>query len=133
MEGKKWKFEIFPLPKLSFKTSFYPKLRSNSDDIELQIFNENEEIVFKQKKLTVRKGDGLVEEAKNIALGRKYRVVILKPYYLPRQEFITFHRGNNDLKFERMWPIDFKPDGKFDLEDIWTLVKNPKLFTLLFP
>jgi len=133
LEGKVWQFEIFPLPSLNFKTSLLPKFRSNGDDFELQVFNQNEEIVFKKKGVQVKKGEGVIAEVKNVALARQYRIVILKLYYLPRQGFITFRKGSNEIKFERMLPFDFKPDGKFDLQDAWALLKNPKLVSLFFP
>ncbi|MBI4225997.1 hypothetical protein HY612_02685, partial [Candidatus Roizmanbacteria bacterium] len=128
-----WQYETVPLPSLNFRVNLLPKLRSNGDNFEIQIFNENEEIVFKKKGLIVKGGQGKVDEVKNLVLGRKYRIVVLKQYYLPRQGFITFNKGVNKLKFERMLPFDFNPDGKLDLEDIWTLLKEPKSFILLFP
>ena len=133
LDGGVWQYEIFPLPSLSFTTSLFPKLQSKGDDFELQVFNNKEEIVLKKKGVKVRGGKGEISEVQNIVLGSKYRVVILKPYYLPRQGFITFRKGVNELKFERMLPLDFKPDGKFEARDFLALIQNPKLFTLLFP
>ena len=133
LDGGVWRFEIFPLPSLSFATSLFPKLQSKGDDFELQIFNSKEEVVYKKKGVKVRMGKGVINEVQNVVLGSKYRVVILKPYYLPRQGFVTFHKGANEFKFERMLPLDFKPDGKFEARDFLALIQNPKLFTLLFP
>ncbi len=128
-----WEFEIFPLPRLDFSAQLFPKFRSGGEDFELQVFNKSNELVFKKKGVKVKGGKGTIEEVKNVALAEKYRIVILKPYYLPRQGFITLQRSVNRLEFERMLPLDFNPDGRLDLQDIWSLLKEPKSFILLFP
>ncbi len=133
VEANPWEFELFPLPSLDFSTSLLPKLNSNGGDFELQIFNERDELVFKKNHIEVKKGKGIVEEIQNVALGRKYRVVILKPFYLPRQNFVIFRRGKNSVLFEKMLPLDFDSDGKLEFQDLFSLIKNPQLFTLLLP
>ncbi|OGK13339.1 hypothetical protein A2859_05985 [Candidatus Roizmanbacteria bacterium RIFCSPHIGHO2_01_FULL_37_16b] len=132
-EGKEWQFEIFPLPSLNFKTSLYPKLRSSANDFEIQVFNEEQEVILKKRNVEVKAGKGTINEVKNVALGKKYRLVILKRYYLPRQSFTIFHQGKNEVKFERMVPLDFNPDGKLDIDDIFAFFKNLRLIYLLLP
>jgi len=121
------------LPNLNFNASLFPKFNSAGEDFELQIFNDREEIVLKKKGIKVTDGKGVITEVQNVALGRKYRIVLLKPYYLPRQVLLTFQKGTNELKFERMLPLDFNPDGKLDIQDIGRLFTQPERFTLLFP
>ncbi|OGK09690.1 hypothetical protein A2767_07540 [Candidatus Roizmanbacteria bacterium RIFCSPHIGHO2_01_FULL_35_10] len=133
VDGGTWNFETFPLPNLNFNASLFPKFNSAGEDFELQIFNDREEIVLKKKGIKVTDGKGVITEVQNVALGRKYRIVLLKPYYLPRQVLLTFQKGTNELKFERMLPLDFNPDGKLDIQDIGRLFTQPERFTLLFP
>ncbi len=122
LDPLEWNFEIFPLPSVSFQVSLFPHLRTNGNDFEVQIFNDKEELVFKKKNVKVMDGDGFIEEVQNIALGRKYRIVVLKKGYLPRQTFITFKKGNNSAKFKFMLPLDFNGDGKLDLSDLRKLI-----------
>lgn len=133
IDGGFWEFETYPLPSLNFQASLFPKFQSAGEDFELQIFNNREEIVFKKKSVKVKDDKGLIEEVQNVALGRKYRVVLLKPYYLPRQVFVTFAKGVNSVLFERMLPLDFSPNGKLELADFTTLIQNPQLINLLSP
>jgi hypothetical protein len=133
LSSKPWNIELIPLPSLNFNVSLYPKLKHNGNDFEVQVFDSNEQLVFKKKNVSVEHTEGVVKDIKNITLNRKYRVVILKPYYLPRQTYVNFKREKNEAVFERMWPIDFNRDGKFSLIDIWTLLTHPSLFKLLLP
>lgn len=68
--------------------------------------------------MKVERGKGFIQEIQNIALGKKYRIVILKKGYLPRQTFVTFQKGNNAAEFKLMLPLDFNGDGKLDWTDI---------------
>lgn len=133
LDGGFWQFETFPLPSLLVRTSLFPKIDSTGDDFELQIFNNKEEVVFKKKGVKIKAGEGKIDEIQNVALGRKYRLVLLKPYYLPRQGEIIFNRENNSLQFEPMIPIDFSNDGKLDIDDLFSLFGNMGMISRLLP
>ncbi len=133
LKSSVWSYEIVPLPKLDFRVSLYPKLKHLGTDFEVQIFDQREQLVYKKKGVEVEHAQGSVGEIRNIALGKKYRIVILKPYYLPRQTFKIFKRGKNSVVFDKMYPLDFNKDGKFDFGDIWALILQPSLISLLMP
>ena len=76
---------------------------------------------------------GYLEGIQNVSYGEKYKVVMLKPSYLPEQQHLVFNQGNNKLRFEMMYPVDFNNDGHFDLEDIWLLFRKPSMFNLFMP
>jgi hypothetical protein len=121
LESKAWKFNILPLPSLDFEVGFFPFFKGKGDDFEIQIFDPEERLVFKKKGITVEDGRGLVKSIQNIAIDELYRVVILKPGYLPRQSYYVFKKKDNAIKFEKMMPVDFNRDGKFDWNDILKL------------
>lgn len=133
LESKDWMLRIVPYPSLVFRADTYPKLKTSGKDFELQIFDDHQQLVFKKSGLKITRQTAIVEEVPNIALGRKYRLVILKPYYLPRQEFLSFHKGQNQVSFKTMYPLDFSNDGKLDISDLTALFKNPRLLLLLIP
>jgi len=133
IQSKEISIIIDPLPSLNFDVLLFPKFKTEGDDFELQLFDSDEILVFKKKGLHVRGGKGLIEEVQNIALKNKYRIVLLKPYYLPRQTHITFNKGKNVFSFKKMFPFDFSKDGKLDWEDVGSMVKNPSLFLNLIP
>jgi hypothetical protein len=128
-----WHFEVKPKPDIKFRTFLFPKVISTDHDYEIQIFDTDEELVYKQSNIPVVNNKGVVLGASNVVLDKKYRVVILKPYYLPRQEIITVREGDNPTNFAVMLPVDFNKDGKFSIDDITTLALHPSLLSLWWP
>lgn len=121
LESKAWRFNILPLPSLDFEVGFFPFFKGKGDDFEIQIFDSEERLVFKKKGIEVDNSQGKVKSIQNIAIDELYRVVVLKPGYLPRQSFFVFKQKDNSIKFEKMLPLDFNNDGKFDWNDIFKL------------
>lgn len=122
-----------PLPPLEFEVSLFPKFDLNIDDFELQFFDEYEQLVFKTKGVDIKNGKGLIDKVENIALGRTYRVVILKKNYLPRQVYVVFNEEENKVKFERMLPFDFTGDGAFRWNDVTNILTQPNKLGILLP
>ncbi|MCX7880961.1 MAG: hypothetical protein N2482_00390 [Patescibacteria group bacterium] len=134
IESKIWDFIIEPLPKISFQISLWPTFKeAKGKDFEIQIFDQREKLVFKKNGIEVIKGKAEVKDIQNIVLGERYRVVILRPYYLPRQKFVFFHKGENKLIFKRMLPLDLNQDNRFNFEDIKTLLNNWRLIKYFLP
>jgi len=133
LESGDWNFKILPLPSLKIKTGLFPKLNDSASDFELQIFDDKESLVYRRKNFSIKTGLGKVSQVENIVLGKKYRIVILKPYYLPRQNYLVFKKGENKIEFKPMLPLDFNLDGRFSLKDIFELIKKPRNFFYLFP
>jgi hypothetical protein len=121
LESSVWNMNILPLPSLQFETNFFPWGKGEGDNYEIQIFDTNDKLIFKKKNITVRQGTSQLKNIQNIALDELYRVVLLKPYYLPRQEFIVFKKDNNKTKFKFLLPFDFNNDGAFNFKDIVSL------------
>ncbi|MDP3998653.1 MAG: hypothetical protein Q8P89_03490 [bacterium] len=129
----RWSLEIVPAVDIEFKVNLYPKKVINESDFKLLIYNQKEEVVFEKTDIEVKNGVGKIEKVANLVIGEKYRMVALRPYYLPRQGFLTLGEKENKVAFERMLPFDFDEDGKFSLGDIWVLITHPKLFSLFWP
>jgi hypothetical protein len=125
-----WGYEVSPWPSLNFKVNLFPKLKTEGTDFELQIFDRNEQLVYKKRNITVINGQGLIERIGNITLNEPHRIVILKPHYLPRQEYIIFQKDRNEITFKKMLPLDFNGDGKLSFYDLIVLVKNLRLLGL---
>lgn len=119
-----WNINILPLPSLKFETSIFPFRSGRGGDYEIQVFDVEDQLVFKKKNLTVKKGIGEVKNIQNIALDELYRVVILRPYHLPRQEFVVFKKDDNKVKFKPLLPFDLNNDGAFSFKDIPSLFKR---------
>ncbi|MEK7597823.1 MAG: hypothetical protein AAB441_04230, partial [Patescibacteria group bacterium] len=119
-----WKINILPLPSLKFETQFFPWGKGRGDDYEIQIFDIDDQLVFKKKNLSVNNSLGYLQDIQNIALDELYRVVLLKPYHLPRQEFAVFKKDSNKIKFKPLLPFDFNNDGAFSFKDITSVFKK---------
>ena len=122
-----WDYEVVSLPSLLYKISLFPKRTTTDSDFELQIYNQHEELVFRKGGIQVVDGQGSIEKVDNIALGQKYRVVLLKKHYLPRQTYADFQKGENEVVFEPMIPLDFDGDGAFGWGDMGAVLKNLRL------
>jgi hypothetical protein len=122
LESENWNFNILPLPGLKFSTSFFPWGKGKGNDYQIQIFDTEDNLVFKKKNLAVNQGIGDLKDIQNIALGELYRVVLLKPYYLPRQTFVVFKKDSNEIKFKSLLPFDFNNDGAFNFKDLLKLI-----------
>lgn len=118
-----WQFAIVPLPSLKFSINYWPFGKGKGDDFEIQIFNPKEELVFFEKGVKVDQGFGEIKEVQNITLGEKYRVVVLKKGFLPRQTHLVFQKEKNLVKFKPMLPFDPNGDGRFSLGDILFFLK----------
>ncbi|HEX7543064.1 MAG TPA: hypothetical protein VF385_03210, partial [Patescibacteria group bacterium] len=125
LKSEDWDFNILPLPALKFETNFFPWGKGEGDNYEIQIFDVDDRLVFKKKNISVKQGMGELKDIQNIALDELYRVVLLKPYSLPRQEFIVFKKDNNKIKFKSLLPFDFNNDGTFNFKDIVSIFKKP--------
>ena len=118
IESKPWEFAIVPLPAFDFEVKSFPFIPATGDDFEIQIFDADERLVFKKKGINVKGGKGEIKSIQNIALDELYRVVIIRPGYLPRQNYFVFKAKDNLLKFKSMFAVDFNHDGRFSFEDI---------------
>jgi len=133
IEGKEWRVYLDPLPSLKLNLVLYLKRKADAKDYELQVFDEQEKLVYQKKNLEVKLGNSLVENIHNVIPENKYRVVILKPYYLPRQAIILFNNKDNTVSFKKLLPLDFNADGKFSLNDFSALMKNLRLLKMFLP
>lgn len=114
-----WQYELVPLPDLSFqigKLGIPFKGDNDNSNFEVQIFDKNEKMVFRRTNIEVKNGQGVVTGIGNVALDQEYRVVILKPYYLPVQDFIVIKEGVNSLSYKIMIPFDRDLDGRFTIK-----------------
>lgn len=120
---RRWSFEVLPRPSLRFEAQVFPAFFADSQDYELQIFDENEQLVFKKKNVEVKDAQGTIAQVPNVLFNHIYRVVLLRPSYLPRQGHVLFRKGENSIIFPLTVPIDFNGDGTFDSHDIPALFR----------
>ncbi len=123
LKFSKWQLTIVPLPSLTLSINYWPFGKGKGNDFEIQIFNDKEELVFFQKGVRVNQGLVEIKEVQNITLGEKYRIVVLKKGFLPRQTHLVFQKGKNLVQFKPMIPFDLNGDEKFSLRDLLFFLK----------
>lgn len=133
METKKHSMHIEPFPELSIKTSLFPKLISNGEDFEIQLFNSDEEMVFSKKGLAMRKGVITVENISDVIPGNWYRIVLIGYPYIPRQEIKVIYKGINTITLKRLFPFDANGNGKLDFDDLKVMIMNPSFLFRFIP
>jgi len=121
---RKWAFEIVARPMFEFEVKVFPPFLADSNDYELQIYDEKEQLVFRKKDITVQNGIGKVEQVSNVLFNHIYRIVLLRQQYLPRQGHVLFKKGINSFSFPLTVPIDFNGDGAFNGDDIPALFRG---------
>lgn len=134
MDAGVWTYITGPLPKLTFEAPLLLKIRREKERVyEFQLFDAQEQLVFKKKDITIKNGEGVIEQIRNVYVAGKYRAVVLTEYYLPRQTYLRIHKDFNEVSFKPLIPGDFNKDGKFGLDDIGTAFKNPGLLLQFVP
>lgn len=122
-----------PLPSLEITTSLFPKFISDGNDFELQLFNNQEELVYRKRGLTMRKGKLVIDTITNVIPGDSYRVVLVGYPYIPRQEIFSLHKGANTVRLKRMFPFDADGDGAWTIKDVGEVLKHPSFLIRFVP
>ena len=61
----------------------------------------------------------------NLVPKQAYRLVLLKPYYLPRQTWVVLNKETNQVSFKTLLPFDFDQSGHLSLVDFWAWLLLP--------
>lgn len=121
LSSDSFEIDIVPLQDLSINYRLLWFDNSGSD-FQVELYDRYENLVYLARNVVGKKGKMLLKKVRNVALEETYRVVLLKPGYLPRQSFVVFGKGQNLVKMKPMWRLDFNKDGRLGLNDfIWFL------------
>ncbi|GIW62750.1 MAG: hypothetical protein KatS3mg090_0576 [Patescibacteria group bacterium] len=113
-----WFLEVSKSPSLFISLRLFPKVYKPTTEVEVQIFDNNDSLVFKKKPVKIVKGEGFIDQVFNIEYDKKYRVVVLKEYYLPRQSFVVFRSDQEKINLKSLLPLDLDADGAFEVSDL---------------
>lgn len=111
---------IIPPPSLAITAHLGWKSESSADEVTVLVYKDDD-LIQKHQHLSLQKGILTVQKLTNIIPEEKYRIVMLVPYYLPRQTIQAIHSGETKIEFRRFLPLDVNRDGAFTLEDIGEL------------
>lgn len=120
MEVVSWNIEVVAKPDLTISTTTFPGFAAEGENFELQIYDPTQKMVFDRKNVRVSQGKGTIEGIDSVALDQCYRVVLLRPSYLPVQrECVMFHPTDTVAIFPQMLAVDRNGDGKLSFADLF--------------
>ena len=113
-----WRLEAVPKVSLQvFMKLLFAGLKPKAD-FEVQFFDRNNNLVYRQANLQENNGVIELPDIKNVIIGDEYRIVVLRPYYLPRQGYVVLQKEGNKIALKPMLPLDFNNDGKLSMGDV---------------
>ncbi len=124
--------KLIPPPAVKLSVQLGWRSLNNASPVTVLVY-DHLTLLHKFHGLTLQNGIVHVEGLRNIVPDNTYRVVILVPYYLPRQ--IIAKLGNNitSLRMPRLYPLDFNNDGKWSMTDIFQMFRmKPNQILSLF-
>lgn len=117
--------ELVPPPTVEGSVRLGWKTISTADDVTVLVFDLQNELIHKFTNLRIEKGKIQVSGLYHIVPDASYRVVILVPYYLPRQIVTKLGKTRTTIHFDRLLPFDFDNDGALTVKDLsaWLFTK----------
>lgn len=88
--------------------------------------------IHKVPGVSILNGKATIGELRNVVPGNNYRVVVLVPYYLPRQIIVSLKGDTTSIRMPRFYPLDFNKDGAVTTLDFFALLRlAPNIVTSL--
>ncbi|HUW21921.1 MAG TPA: hypothetical protein VMW41_04640 [Candidatus Bathyarchaeia archaeon] len=122
-----WKLEVINQAKITIAARAIFRPKTSAGNFRLLIYDNQERVIFEANDVNVSRGKGEISGVKNLVIGQRYRLVILRPFYLPRQTYVTISEDNSQIVFKPMLPVDYNLDGKLSLADLVKIIKHPGL------
>lgn len=115
---------LVPPPSLTIKAQLGWKKTGSASGVKVLIYDLKDNLIEKFVDQKMENGVINVSGLTDIVPGMKYRVVVIAPYYLPRQTIAVLNKDVTTLGPKRLLPLDFDGDGALTLRDIVALLKT---------
>ncbi len=114
---------VLPPPAVRISAQLGWRKTSEASNASVLVYQKNT-LIHKFTGLTVKNGSLTVSGLTGVVPKEEYRMVMLVPYYLPRQKVVIINEQETDITMKRFVPLDFNNDGTFSIADL------PALFSL---
>lgn len=119
-------------PSLIIEAPLGWRRQAMAGDVTVLVY-EDKTLLHKFTGLSIKDGNVRVRDLTNILPGHPYRVVILVPFYLPRQIIQPLVAGQTAVVFRRLLPLDFNRDGALTTKDLFSMIRlKPNFIISLF-
>ncbi len=123
---------LVPPPSVSVSVQLGWRSVNTASDATILIYDDKT-LLHKVNGVNLKEGQATIEGLRNIVPDKPYRVVVLVPYYLPRQAISKLSARNTKVALSRMYPLDFNLDGKLSLADLLAALQlKPNFIASLF-
>lgn len=124
IELEKVNLVLMPPPSLKLVVSLGWRKTSDAEGVTVLVYDLKQNLLEKFSGLKLQNGMVDVPGLTDIVPGEKYRVVMLVPYYLPRQIAVAIGKTTTEVKLKRLLPLDFDNDGGLKLHDLVALLQT---------
>lgn len=121
--------KIVPPPSVTLSIHLGWRSDNNATNATILIYDQLT-LIHKVPGVDIKNGKATVRELHNVVPGNTYRVVVLVPYYLPRQKIIMLGAETTTVPMPRLYPLDFNLDGALTTLDLFSLLKLPPNFII---
>jgi len=115
---------IIPPPSITIRAKVGWLKTSNATNAIVLIYDTHDTLIHKFTGITLANGETIVDNLHHIVPGNRYRIVLVFPYYLPRQTIAVLQKDTTAILFKRLLPLDFNNDGALRLNDIPALLQT---------
>lgn len=113
---------VVPPPSLEIQTQLGWRRSGNASDVKVLIYDQDQ-LIQKFTGIAIENGAAKITGLNNIIPNNRYRVVVLVPYYLPRQTLEVLGSQTTSVSFRRFLPLDFNRDDTLTLSDFLALLR----------
>lgn len=118
-------FALVPPPTLLVYANTWTKRPAAGDDFKLLIYDERDYVVAERIGIPFKDGRATITELYDVIPDKMYRLVLIKPYYLPRQLYTRINLDQTAVGFPPLLPFDPSNDGTLTVDDIGAALKQP--------
>jgi hypothetical protein len=115
--------QIVPPPSVRVTGQLGWRPDSDAQDATVLVYDDKT-LIQKFTGLTMKNGTVTTGGLSNVVPGKPYRIVLLVPFYLPRQTIAPLSPQETAIRMKRSYPFDIDKDGTFTPGDLWALLTN---------
>lgn len=116
---------LIPPPNIFVEARVWFNQLAQGQDFSFLVYDDDEKVVYEEERVVFDQGTTFFEHLYNVIPERQYRLVLTKPYYLPRQVITTIGETTTRVSFPPLLPFDPSNDGKISTEDLGAFLKRP--------
>lgn len=109
--------QIIPPPSVSAHITLLLNTHASAHDVTMLVYDSTS-LIHKVNGVRLDTGTATIGGLRNVVPGSWYRIVVLVPYYLPRQAIVQLGNLTTTVEIPRMYPLDFNKDGKLSFADL---------------